>query len=244
MNSKQSYALVAFSIFLFAVAPSFLLASTAASAYNFAGYAGVVPAGKEATSVTGQWIVPSVACNSKLSNEQLVSIFVGLQSSNQNVFADIGTFALCGVGASTPGYFAFAIYGPLDSGPVLLGLAVAPGNIISATITLNPATFSVNGKITNLSTHKSITYTKVDHGINPIYAYWDISNGGYSLAKFAKPISFQDCTATVSGASYKITSFLTIIKHTMTDSKGKALAIDSKIASSGEAFSITWKASS
>jgi Peptidase A4 family len=127
-----------------------------AEADNWAGYAIAAatppakptdPTGVTVTSVTGSWVIPEATCSGKSS--QYSSFWVGIDGWYSNTVEQIGTDSDCSSG--TPSYYAWYEFYPEPSYYAGNLTNLAPGDIISASVTYNAssknftATISVNG---------------------------------------------------------------------------------------------------
>jgi hypothetical protein len=153
---------------------------------------------------------------------------------------DVASYAYCPSGSSTPVYRAYAYFSP-GGQTITFSLKISAGDEVSGSVTVNPITHRVTTKITDLNTHASATYTKVNGMTAPGYVYWLIGNNNQALSKFSKAIKFQHASAIISGKTLTISQLPTVLKDTMTDSAGKILATASAISGGGKVFSITWK---
>jgi hypothetical protein len=240
MLSRQMHRLllVMLSIFVLGLFPSLVLTSHAATAVSYAGYLGHVSPGQEATYVTAEWNVSPVTCNAALHQGQDLDILIGL--SDAKTIEDVATYSYCPSGSSAPVYHAYAYLNP-GGKTIILPLTISAGDEVQGSVTVNPATHSVTMKLTDLKTHKSSSYTKVNGKTAPVEVYWLIGNNNEALPKFSKAIKFQDASAIVSGKTLTISQFPFLLKDTMTDGSGKILAKASAISGGGKVFSVTWK---
>lgn len=237
MNSPRLL-LITLSIFLISLFPSLVLTSHAVTAVPYAGYLGHVSSGQEATYVTAEWNVAPVKCNPGLHLGQDLDTLIGMNDATTT--EDVATYAFCPSGSSTPVYRAYSFFSP-GGITITFSLKISPGDEVSGSVTVNPATHSVTTKITDLKTHASATYTKVNGKTAPQYVYWLIGNNNEALTKFSKAIKFQAASAIISGKTLTISQLPFVLKDTMTDGSGKILATASALSSGGKVFSLTWK---
>jgi hypothetical protein len=100
---------------------------------NWSGYAAI---NGTYTSVSANWTQPTASCTSQTTYS---SFWVGLDGYNSNTVEQTGTSADCSGGV--PSYYAW--YEMYPKFPVNLGLAVRPGDSMSASVTT-----SGNGRFT------------------------------------------------------------------------------------------------
>ena len=105
---------------------------------NWAGYAvSSTTRGRRFTSVTGRWVQPAATCN---SGETYSAFWVGLGGFSRSAFAveQTGTQANCELGR-----------------PAYLRMSVRPGDLVSATVTVNRTVVLV--RLKNVTANKLFT---------------------------------------------------------------------------------------
>jgi hypothetical protein len=116
---------------------------------NWAGYA--IRHRRPFTSVTGRWVQPTAICSD--ANPTFSAFWLGLGGFEDNASAveQTGTLANCQGGV--PYYRAW--YELYPKPPVYVPIAINPGNVLSATVTVNKTTVLV--RLKNVSTGKLFT---------------------------------------------------------------------------------------
>ena len=125
---------------------------TAATAYNWSGYADTSGTHQAFTKVSGSWTTPSVTCSAE---DQITSNWVGLDGFNSNTVEQLGTLSWCFQGK--PVYFTW--YEMYPAGTTEVGTTVQPGDKIAASVTRTGTSYAL--KLTD-STHtgNNISVTK------------------------------------------------------------------------------------
>ncbi len=106
--------------------------NTTAQSSNWSGYAA---ASGTYTSVSSDWVVPSVTCNGTTYS----SFWVGLDGYNSNSVEQTGTESDCN--GSSPAYYAW--YEMYPAYPVNFSNTVRPGDSISASVTASGSSFTL-----------------------------------------------------------------------------------------------------
>jgi hypothetical protein len=118
---------------------------------NWAGYAvSSTTRGRRFTSVTGRWVQPAATCD---SGQTYSAFWVGLGGFSRSAFAveQTGTQANCEFGR--PVYVAWFELFP--AAPVNLRMSVRPGDLVSATVTVNRTVVLV--RLKNVTLNKLFT---------------------------------------------------------------------------------------
>ena len=130
------------------------LAAGAASevSTNWAGYAAAAPRKKPFASVTGRWVQPAATCPGKDAHT-FSAFWVGLGGFSRRSFAveQTGTQANCFL--SQPTYSAW--YELFPAPPVNLKLVVRPGDLMSATVSVDRRTVLI--RLKNVTANKLFT---------------------------------------------------------------------------------------
>jgi hypothetical protein len=224
-------------------------ASDTETSANWAGYA--VTHRKPFASVTGRWVQPAGACSAFASTYS--AFWVGLGGFADNSFAveQTGTLANCSGGAA---YYT-AWYELYPKPPVSVRIAVRPGNLLSATISVAKKTVLV--RIKNVSTGKLFTrrlrMARPDLGSAewvaeaPTGCDYAGTCTTLPLTNFGT-VSFSHATATVKGHKGRISDPVwsaTTIELRSDDpthpSSAGANAIPGAIGPDGGSFAVTWQ---
>jgi hypothetical protein len=229
-----------------------LLARTGTeSSTNWAGYA--VTHRKPFASVTGRWVQPTAACADLSSTYS--AFWVGLGGFAAKAFAveQTGTLANCSGG--TPYYTAW--YELYPKPPVTLRIAVRPGDMFSATVSVSKQTVLI--RLKNVTTGKLFTkkfrMKRPDTGS----AEWvtEAPSGCDYLGNCSTlpltnfgTVAFSRASATIKGHKGRISdpvwSATTIELHGDLDdpdhpSQAGANAIPGALGADGGSFAVTWE---
>jgi hypothetical protein len=205
---------------------------------NWSGYADT---GSSFSKISSSWTEPSVSCSG--NQEQLAAFWVGIDGYSSSSVEQDGTMIECYRGAAYH-YTWWEMY-PSNSVQVV-GSTAAAGDSITATVTRSGTSYSL--KVTD-STHTADSFTTTQSCSNCANssAEWIAeapsgSSGIYPLADFG---TWSTSGASVTGGSGSGTiSSFTDDEITMTDSSNKVMAQPGSLNSSGNAFSVAWKATS
>jgi Peptidase A4 family len=213
---------------------------------NWSGYA---VTGSSFTSAKGSWIVPSVNCSQ--TPNTYAAFWVGLDGYSSDSVEQTGTLAECN--GSSPVYYAWYEFYPNPSYEIT-SVPVAPGNVISASVTYSGSEFTT--KITNETTGKSYSKTARVRGASRSSAEWIAeapcctnSGGILPLSDFGTVYFGQDYTdvsstnyATDSSTSGAISAFGSNVQEIiMVSSSGADEAVPSSLSSDGTSFDVVWK---
>jgi hypothetical protein len=225
-------------------------AGTEASS-NWAGYA--VTHRKPFSSVTGRWVQPAATCADLSST--FSAFWVGLGGFARSAFAveQTGTLANCSNGS--PYYTAW--YELYPKPPVILRLAVRPGDRFSATVSVQKKTVVI--RLRNITTGKLFTkrlqMRRPDLGSAewvaeaPTGCDFTGSCSTLPLTNFGS-VAFSHSSATVKGHKGRISdpvwSATTIELHGDLDdpshpSSAGANAIPGELGPDGGSFAVTWQ---
>ena len=233
----------------FGIGRAFGAATGTETSANWAGYA--VTHRKPFASVTGRWVQPAATCSDLASTYS--GFWVGLGGFTDSSFAieQTGTLADCSGGA--PYYTAW--YELYPKPPVSLRIAVRPGDMLSATVSVAKKTVLI--RIKNVSTGtlftRKLRMARPDLGS----AEWVAeapSGCDYAgncttlpLTNFGT-VSFSHATATVKGHKGRISDPVwsaTTIQLRSDDpshpSSAGANAIPGAIGPDGGSFAVTWQ---
>ncbi len=124
--------------------------NTAADSYNWSGYAA---SGSTYKSVSSSWVEPGVTCPTTTTS--VAGFWVGLDGDGDSTVEQTGTAAECYEGSAV--YYAW--YEMYPAGSVAYSNTVAPGDVMSASVTAKSATTFVL-KISDATQGWSHTTTK------------------------------------------------------------------------------------
>jgi Peptidase A4 family len=216
---------------------------------NWAGYA--VTHRKPFASVTGRWVQPAAACSAVDSTYS--AFWVGLGGFARKSFAveQTGTLANCSGGSA---YYT-AWYELYPKPPVMVRIAVRPGDLLSATVSVAKKTVVVRLKdvTTGKRFTKKLRMNRPDRGS----AEWvaeapsgcDLTGNCSTLplTNFGT-VSFSHASATVKGHKGRISdpvwSATTIELHSddpTHPSTAGANAIPGALGPDGGSFAVTWQ---
>jgi hypothetical protein len=223
---------------------------------NWAGYvANSSSSGSQFSSVSGSWVQPTASCS---SGQSYSAFWVGLggSSDGSQSLEQTGTQADCNVDGSAD-YYAW--YELVPSAPVQLGLAIHPGDHISARVSVSGSnvTVSLSDQTTGQSTTKTLQMSNPDTSSAewiaeapsqcdstgncqplPLADFDTVQFTGASATAggHTGPISDPDWTAQPialgSGGSYDVS---------LGSGGSSAGATPSSLSSDGSAFSVTWQ---
>jgi hypothetical protein len=215
----------------------------AVTSTNWSGYAAT---GTGFTKVLGSWIVPKVNC-SKTPNTYS-SYWVGLDGYSNSTVEQIGTDSDCS--GSTGSYYAWYEFYP-NPLKVLPGLAVSPGNKMSATVAYASGQFTL--RITNHTTGKAVKVVKNLSSPGRTSAEWIVeapsSGAVLPLADFTSVSLGTDYTG-VNDTDWAVNGKITgpisdfgssVQKITMETSGGTKKAVPTALTTDGSSFKVTWK---
>ena len=204
---------------------------------NWAGYADVATSASQSfSSVSGEWIIPTVSSTSSFGSGSYSAFWVGLDGYSSSTVEQIG------IGADVSGgrtqYYAW--YEMYPSGAYEIPLSVAPGNAISASVSYG-GNNQYDLTISDLSTAKSYSTIQDSSAGQRSSAEWiaeapSSNNGVLPLANFGK-VTFSDASATMDGATGSISSFSAVAIDLVASSGLNATT--STLNSTGTSFSVT-----
>jgi hypothetical protein len=176
---------------------------------NWSGYS-VTGADGSVTIASGSWIVPAVTCDT--TSAQYSSFWVGIDGFNSNTVEQTGTDSDCS--GKTPQYYAWFEFYPKASYLINASAIgnIGPGTVMSATITLDPATsiYTVT-LVNNSSSNKTFSIQQKVASARASSAEWiaeaPSSGGVLTIANFGTA-QFLNSRATIGGANGTIGSFL------------------------------------
>ena len=212
---------------------------TAATAYNWSGYADTSGTHQAFTKVSGSWTTPSVTCSAE---DQITSNWVGLDGFNSNTVEQLGTISWCFQGK--PVFFTW--YEMYPAGTTEVGTTVQPGDKIAASVTRTGTSYAL--KLTD-STHtgNNISVTKtcalatcLDTSAEwiserPSFSIGIVPQAHYNAFKLTSGSVTASGKTTTIGAGPGVNS-ITMIDATQTYNLNTVSTL-----TAGNAFSTTWK---
>jgi len=132
------------------------------SSTNWSGYA---VTGTSFTQALGSWIVPEVSC--KILSTTYSAFWVGIDGYTSGTVEQTGTESDCD--GIRPRYYAWYEFYPAAS-ILISSVPVAPGNIMSASVTYDGTEFTVT--ITNVTTGQSYSTSSAVPGAQASSAEW------------------------------------------------------------------------
>jgi hypothetical protein len=214
-------------------------AVTIALSGNWSGYADDNSTGRTYSAVTATWTQPKVTCMA--SEDELVGFWVGLDGFTDPTVEQDGVFAWCYDGA--PYYYSWWEMYP--AGPVVVGTTVAPGDRLTASVTLTSKGYRLAVADT---THPANSFTTVQQCPSGATCYntsaeWIAeapagSRGEWPWPPFGtwRPVSARATSVIRTGT---ISSFPDD-QIVMVGDDGEALDSTGNLASSGTTFGLTW----
>jgi Peptidase A4 family len=208
---------------------------------NWSGYA-AYKSGTTFSDVKGSWTQPAASCKS--GQKQYASFWVGIDGYNSSSVEQIGTDSDCN-GANRPVYYAW--YELYPAPPVNLSLAVHPGDVIAAEVSVAGSSFTLS--LTNQTTGASFSTTQNVAGAALSSAEWVAEAPSrcaatcnvLPLANFGT-VNFTGSYATGNGHTGSIgdgawsnDQIVMVTNSLVTKAQPSALSAD------GSAFSVAWK---
>jgi hypothetical protein len=224
-----------------APSPGDLRASTAASSYNWAGYADVSATHGTFTKVSGSWHVPAVSCTSE---DRITSEWVGLDGFTSSTVEQDGTSSQCFEGTAL--YYSW--YEMYPAGTVEVGTTVAGGDSITASVTRSGSSYTLS--LTD-STHSANSFTKTGTCSTSTCldtsAEWVTERPAYGTtgivpeAQFST-VSFTSGSVTANGKTTTISGYPgTTYDIACIDSTGSYDIVTTSGLTGGNAFTNSWK---
>ena len=212
---------------------------TAATAYNWSGYADTSGTHQAFTKVSGSWTTPSVTCSAE---DQITSNWVGLDGFNSNTVEQLGTISWCFQGK--PVFFTW--YEMYPAGTTEVGTTVQPGDKIAASVTRTGTSYAL--KLTD-STHtgNNISVTKtcalatcLDTSAEwiserPSFSIGIVPQAHYNAFKITNGAQTSSGKAGTIGTGPGVNA-ITMIDSTQAYNLGTVSAL-----TGGNSFSTTWK---
>jgi hypothetical protein len=233
--------------------------SSEAVSQNWAGYVvGNSSTGSGFSNVSGSWVQPSVTCTSGQQDYSAFWVGLGGSSSGSQALEQVGTQADCTSGGGTS-YYAW--YELVPAAPVQLGLAVHPGDHISAKVDVSASDVTV--ALTDQTTGQSATKNLQMSDPDTSSAEWiaeapsecDGSGGCQPLAlSDFGTVDFTGASATSGGHTGSISDSDWTAQPVALGSSGAqdasyatgqstAGANPSSVSTDGSSFSVAWQQS-
>lgn len=224
---------------------------------NWSGYA---VTGSNFTQVTGSWIVPASTCAAG-SSAEYAAFWIGIDGWTSNSVEQTGTDSDCSNG--TPSYYAWYEFYPQASYYAGNLTNLKPGDVMTASVTYNPAKNQFTATITDTTSRAtfSTTYNPNRHNTAArTSAEWIAEAPSASAGRRVKVLPLADFnvikfgpdfsqaantdTATVgTGSPGSIGSFGANVDSSTMVSDGSTsvpMATPSPLTSDGTSFYITW----
>ena len=214
--------------------------SSAASSYNWSGYADATSTQGAFTKVSGAWTVPSVTCTAE---DRITSDWVGLDGFFSSTVEQDGTVSQCFEGRAL--YYSW--YEMYPAGTIAVGTTVAAGDKIKASVSRSGSAYTL--ALTD-STRSANSFTKhatcatttcVDTS-----AEWIAERPAYSIgivpeAQFS-PVPFSAASETAAGRTSTISGYSgTNYDITAIDATNSYDIATASGLTGGNAFKATWK---
>jgi hypothetical protein len=227
-------------------APMKLVGMFPGGAVTSANWSGYAVTGSEFTYAKGSWHVPEVDCNK--TPDRYSAFWLGLDGYSDSTVEQTGTSSDCD--GTTPVYYAWYEFYP--AGSVTISMAVAPGDVMGASVTYSDGKFTLG--LHNHTTGAEFHVTKAVSGAKRTSAEWIAeapsgSGGILPLADFVRASYGEDYNSDADtnyatdkvvtdgpiidfGADYHA---ITMVNGGITYSKPTALTAD------GTSFRVFWK---
>jgi hypothetical protein len=212
---------------------------------NWAGYAATGSNGS-VTKASGNWIVPTLKCNSTYA---IALFWVGIDGFDTSTVEQTGTYGACSGG--TAYYYAWWELFPLNAIQYWNGMTISPGDHMTATVAYSTSSHRFSMTIIDHGTGQQFEVIGTQKGTTESTAEciaeaaaYGPGDDLYPLANFGKA-HFTSCTATISGASHNIGSFGTVAEIKMVNyaTGTRNLATPGPL-SGDKTFVVTWHAGS
>jgi hypothetical protein len=214
--------------------------SSAASSFNWAGYADVSSTTGHFTKVSGDWTVPSVTCTAE---DRITSDWVGLDGFSSSTVEQDGTVSQCFEGQAV--YYTW--YEMYPAGTIAVGSTVRPGDKIKASVSRSGSAYTL--ALTD-STRTANSFTKhatcATSTCQDTSAEWIAERPAYSIgivpeAQFA-PVTFSAASETAAGRTSTISGYSgTNYAMTTIDATGSYDIASVSGLTGGNAFKASWK---
>jgi hypothetical protein len=213
--------------------------TTAASSYNWAGYADIATASGTFTKVSGAWTTPKVVCTQE---DTITSEWVGLDGATDSTVEQDGTVSWCFEGVPT--YFTW--YEMYPAGTVEVGTSVVPGDAITASVVRSGVNYTL--KVTDAThTANSFTHTATCALATCLdtSAEWIAERPSFSIgiAPLADYTSWKVTlgSETAGGVVGTIASYASNDQLTMIDATASYnLSTTSALNAAGKSFTTSW----
>jgi hypothetical protein len=210
---------------------------TAASSYNWSGYADTSSTAGAFSAVSGSWTTPAVKCGPE---DQLTSEWVGLDGWTSNTVEQDGTMSWCFEGVPT--YFTW--YEMYPANTVEVGASLQPGDKVKASVKRSGTNYTLAlTDSTNSANSFSESATCAASTCPDTSAEWIAERPAFSIgiAPLAdyKSWKLSGGAVTANGTSGNISSF-SPLEITMGDATGSYNLSTPSGLTKGAAFTTTW----
>jgi hypothetical protein len=212
---------------------------TAASAFNWSGYADTATKAQTFTKVSGSWTVPSVTCSAE---DQITSDWAGLDGFNSGTVEQLGTTSWCYKGK--PVYYTW--YEIYPKGAHQESTAIKPGDKITASVTRTGTSYAF--KLTDATTtgnNFSVTKTCALATCKDTSAEWISERPSFSIGMVPQAhynaFKITNGSQTSGGHSGSIGAGPGVNAITMIDATQNYNLNTVSTLTGGNSFSTTWK---
>jgi hypothetical protein len=203
---------------------------------NWSGYAAT---GKKFSNVKGSWVQPTATCSSR--GAQYASFWIGIDGYSSSTVEQIGTDSDCR-GRNRPSYYAW--YEMYPAGSVQIPLRIAPGDSLTAQVTVSASTYTLTITDSRSGTYRT---SQTLSGAADSSAEWiaeapEICSSTCTQAALANfgTLQFSGAAATGGSVTGSISAFSNS-EIVMEASNGTVKAQPSALSAGGSVFSDTWK---
>ena len=212
---------------------------TAASAFNWSGYADTATKAQTFTKVKGSWTVPSVTCGAE---DQIISDWVGLDGFNSGTVEQLGTTSWCYNGKAI--YYTW--YEMFPRGAHQVSTALQPGDKVTASLTRTGTSYAF--KLTDATTSGNdiaVTKTCALTMCKDTSAEWISERPSFSIGMVPQAhynaFKITDGSQTSGGHTGTIGAGPGVNSITMIDATQTYNLATISPLTAGNSFSATWK---
>jgi len=201
--------------------------------------------GEAFTAVRSTWVQPRIRCD-RPSSSAAFWIGLGGATARARGLEQIGTEADCSDDL-TASYSAWYELIPVPARPIELPITIAPGDTISAQLSVQDTTITV--AIQDLNTGNAYTTQTTAKGIDVSSAEWIAEAPSFCLvgctplplADF-QTVAFTDASASASAHTGPIGDpAWTSQRVTLTTAPREPRAVTSRLSADGKSFSVRWR---
>jgi hypothetical protein len=211
---------------------------------NWSGYA---VTGSDFTNAKGSWKVTKVNCTK--TPDSYVVAWVGIDGYSDSTVEQTGTLVYCD--GTTPYYYAWYEFYPLNDIQVISGFKATPGDVIDASVTYAGGQFTLT--ITNETTGKTFSTTGTqtakrasaewiveapssESGVLPLSDYGTFSFGDdYTDVASTNTASDSTTTGPISDFGKNVKEIIMVSSSDVKES------VPTKLTTDGSSFKVSWK---